>query len=580
MRRMAGSQGGAQGTAARVLGLGALLGVVSGCYAGRGDHAGPDEGADTSGDAGESSDGDDAEPLACDGLTPVVAARPMHRLTPDQYENTMRDLLGDPGFVAEYDATEPVIAERGVRQLRDGAELALGRRDQWTASVFPCDIDVDQDDACADAFIDDFAPRAFRRPLTDAERQWLRGAYLDARAQVGFTDAMEVLAATVLQAPAMIYLEEQGTPIEGAPDEIRKLTDHELASRLSYFLWDTMPDDELRAAADAGGLHGEAVLRGQVERMLQDPRAQGRLQRLMWTWLQLDGGTLHFALEDAAKDAGLYPEYDPALQSAMREELEAFIADVLTGSGSFDQLMTSPRAWVNGPLAALYGVQGPQGPDEWAWVDLPADQRSGILTRAAFLTVFASTAAQSPIRRGTFTLEEVLCLQLGEPPPNVDDSPVDGGEQPGGAGEVLTVRQATDARTSDGQCFGCHSLINPVGYAYEHYDAIGRWQDDEVVSGLPVDSSGNLVGTDVDGPVADALELSSRLAGSAQVRGCFATRWFEEAVGGALGELDGCAQDRIVETFTADGDLRELVTAIALSDSFRHVNLGPIEQGE
>lgn len=552
-----------------------------GCY--RGASADPaDEDPSAGGEQGDTSDAGDSggEPLACDGELPVVAPRPMRRLTPGQYQSTMRDLLGDPGFVAEYDATEPVIAERGVRQLRDGAELALERRAQWTATVFPCDIDGPADDACADAFIDTFAPRAFRRPLSADERQWLLDAYLDARGQLDFTDAMEVLAATILQAPPMIYLEEQGTPIEGAPEELRRLTDHELASRLSYFVWGSLPDDSLREAADAGRLHDEAELRAQVDRMLADPRAESQLQAMMWRWLQLDGGLLHFSLEEASKDPEHFPEYDAALQDAMRTELEAFVSEAIANDGTLEDLLTSTRAYVNGPLAALYGVDaGPTSADEWAWVELPADQRAGMLTRAAFLTVFASTSAQSPIRRGAFTLEEVLCFDPGDPPPNVDDTPVDGGAQPG-TNEVLTVREATEARTSGEDCFGCHAVINPLGFAFENYDAIGRWQDDEVVSGLPVDASGRLSGTDVDGEVHGALELSRRLASSAQVHGCFATHWLESALGGALGELDDCARDRVVESFTAEGSLRELVAAIVLSDSFRHVNLATIEEGE
>lgn len=569
----------ARGDAARgSVALGALLLALSGCYAGRSELPAADEDAPTAGEGEGEDEGEDVgEPLACDGNLPVVAPRPMRRLSPEQYQNTMRDLLGDPGFVAEYDATEPVIAERGVRQLRDGAELALNRRDQWTAEVFPCDIEGPTDDACADAFIDLFAPRAFRRPLAADERQWLSDLYLDARGQLGFTDSMEVLAAAILQAPPMIYLEEQGTPIEGAPEELRRLTDHELASRLSYFLWDTLPDDALREVADGGRLHDEAELRAQVERMLDDPRAHARLQSLVWHWMQLDGGQLHFPLEDADKSAELFPEYGPALQDAMRTELEAFVADVLSGDGSFDDLMTSPRAFVNGPLATLYGVDGgPVAEDEWAWVELPADQRAGVLTRAAFLTVFASVTAQSPIRRGAFTMEEVLCVELGDPPPNVDDSPVDGDGDPGEP-TPKTIRELTEARTGGEECFGCHSVINPVGFAFEHYDAIGRWQDDEVLSGLPVDSSGRLVGTDVDGEVADALQMSQRLAGSAQVRGCFATHWLEEALGGELGALDDCARDRVIEGFVAEGDLRGLVADIVLSDSFRHLNLADIE---
>ncbi len=566
--------------------MGLLLLASTGCYQGVSGFAGEGGDAGTAGDAGsESADDGETEDggvqAGCDGNAPTAAPRPLRRLTPEQYQNTMRDLLGDPGFVAEYDATEPVITERAVRQLRDGAELALGRRAEWSAPVFPCDIEGASDDACADGFIDEFAPRAFRRPLEDAEREWLRGVYLDARAELGFTDAMEVLAATVLQAPAVLYLEELGAPVEGAPETLRRLTDHELASRLSYFLWDTMPDEALRQAADAGELSTEAGLRAAVERLLADPRAEARIQRLLWRWMQLDGGLLHFSLEEAQKRTDLYPEFGPALQEAMRLELEAFVADVLRGDASFEQLLTSNRAYVNGPLAALYGVQGgPTGEDEWAWVELPPGQRAGLFTRAAFLSVFSNTAAQSPIRRGTFTLEEVLCLPLGDPPPDVDDTPIDGGEQPG-SGEVLTVREATEARTQGTECRGCHSLINPVGFAFEHYDAIGRWQDDELVSGRPVDASGELRGTDVDGPVEGAIELSQALAGSAQVRECFAERWLEEALGGELGALDECTKDRVTEAFASRGDLRELVVAIALSDGFRHVDLAaPAGEGE
>lgn len=578
-------EGARTSTRAGALAVGALLLASTGCYGGLSSFAGPGDDGETAGGGGSQGDSDDAgedsgEPAGCDGGAPLVAPRPLRRLTPDQYANTMRDLLGDPGFVAEYDATEPVITERAVRQLRDGAELALSRRSEWTASVFPCDIAGPADDACAEAFVAELAPRAFRRPLLDEERQWLEGVYFDARAQLGFTDAMEVLAATVLQAPAMMYLGEQGTAVADAPDTLRRLTDHELASRLSYFLWDTMPDDALRQAADAGELLTEEGLRAQTERLLDDPRAQARIGRLLWSWLQLDGGMLHFSLEEAQKRADLYPEYGPALQEAMRIELEAFVTDVLANDGSFERLMTSTRAYVNGPLAELYGVQGgPVGEDEWAWVELPAEERAGVLTRAAFLSVFSNTAAQSPIRRGTFTLEEVLCFQLGDPPPDVDDTPIDGGEQPGGAG-TMTVREATEARTGEAQCRGCHSVINPVGYAFEHYDAIGRWQTEEVVSGLPVDASGLLQGSDVDGPVHGAVELSQTLAGSAQVRACFAERWLEEALGGELGALDECAKDRVVEAFTTHGDMRELVTAIVLSDGFRHVNLADAEEGE
>jgi hypothetical protein len=565
----------------------ALLVALAGCYGGRGDFGpeGADGGpgsADDGGDAADGADDGDGPALGCAGGVPIVSPRPLRRLTPTQYENTMRDLFGDPGFIGSYDATETVIAERGVRQLRDGAELALSRQDAWTAPVFPCDITGPTDDACATSFIDDFGARAFRHPISEEERTWLMGVYGDALAEVGFEDAMEVLASTILQAPEVVYLGEFGEPVEGAPDTTRRLSGHELASRLSYFLWDTSPDATLLAAAADGSITTDEGLEAAVAHLLADPRSDERVQRFIWSWMQLDGGQLHFPLEEAGKSAELFPDYGAPLQDAMRTEFEALVETVMRDEGgSFAQLLTSNRAYVNGPLADLYGVVGgPSAPDEWQWVDLDPGQRAGILTRAAFLTVFAGTSSQSPIRRGTFLLEEVLCVNLGDPPPNVDNTAVDGGDSVDDQGNpvVLSVREAVEARTQGAECQGCHVVINPAGFAFEHYDAIGAWQDIETVSGQSVDASGAISGSDVDGPVTDAVDLSQKLADSATVRECFADRWFADALGGATGELDECAHDRVLETFRETGDVRSLVTAIALSDSFRYINLAQEEE--
>ena len=254
----------------------------------------------------------------------------------------------------------------------------------------------------------------------------------------------------------------------------------------------------------------------------------------------------------------------------MRTELEAFVRRVvLEEGGGFEALLTDNRAYVNGPLAALYGVEdGPATADEWEWVELDDGQRGGLLTRAAFLTVFASSDVHSPIRRGVFVMEEVLCNELGEPPPNASDVPVTGGEV---EGEIRTVRQDVEARTQGEPCSTCHSVINPVGFTFEHYDAIGRWQDNALATGLPVDSSGRLVASDVDGAVTDALDLSARLARSERVRGCFADRWMTKALGEAPGPMDACARERVQQRFLETGDVRELLVSIVASEAFRYV---------
>lgn len=516
------------------------------------------------------------EPLDCDLGVPQVAISPLRRMTPSQYRNTVRDLFGDSGYTGPVGDVEPIITERGVRQLRDAAELAVSRRASWTRDVFPCDTSGAANEACVQAFLEQFVPRAFRRPLGDEDRASLTTAYRGAiAAGLTFDEAMEVLVEVVLQSPDFVYVYGRGS--QASTEVIRELTQHELASRLSYFLWDTMPDDALFAAADGGALDG-AGLRDQAERLLGDPRAEAAIQRFFWDWLQLDGGRLHHALEETPKDPTLYPEYGPELKAAMRAELEAFVRDTFERGGSFQDLFTSTRAYVNGPLADVYGVSGPTSADDWQWVDLDASERSGILTRAAFLTVFSSATVQSPIRRGVFVLEEVFCNDIPPPPPNASDVSVEGGEVETDTGEtvVRSVREDVTVRTSDGTCASCHGVINPVGFTFEHYDGIGRYRTEELTTGRTIDSSGQLTGTDVDGALADARELSAAAASSARVQECFANRWFTRAFGREPAALDTCSVEQIAERFRDSGNMRQLLLAIVESDAFRYVNVAEV----
>jgi hypothetical protein len=553
---------------------------LSGCYAGwdgakqsgSASDADPTAAAD---DGGSGEDTGEAPPLdACGGGIPEVAPHAMHRLTPLQYTNTIRDLFGDPEFEASYADLDPIPSLLGVRQLRTDAELVLARRDAWGTDVFGCDTSGAADDACAEAFIDTFGAKVFRRPLTDEERSSFRELYASATGEFTFADAMDVVLASMLGSPQFLYLAELGEPIEGAPQNVRRLGGYEIASRMSYLLWDTMPDDELLAAAEAGELVGREGLRAHAERLLADPRAEGMIQDFMWTWLQLDGGQLHHALEQTDKDEALFPEYGPALQEAMRTEIEALVHDVYFGQSdpTFEALLLSNRAYVNASLAALYGVPGPADDDTWAWVELDPTQRAGLLTRAGFLTVFATSTVQAPIRRGVLVIEEVLCNELGQPPPDVDNSPIEPADDPEGG--TLTVRQAVEERTKTQQCQACHAIVNPAGFAFERYDAIGRWQDAELTSGLPIDSSGELITSDVDGPVADALEMSQKLAGSEKVRECFAGRWLFRATGTSVQDASDCDREQTLTTFAESGDVRELLVNIVLSDSFRFIDTG------
>ena len=497
-----------------------------------------------------------------------IKARPGLRLSSVQYVNTIRDLVGDASFDADLEDEPGLITKRAIRQLRDGAEAVVARRGEWTRKVFQCDTTGSEDLKCRDAFIDDFGTRAFRRPLADTEKGRLRDVYDLAHSEgLDFNDSMEVVLQVILQSPAFVYLFEDG--IAGSTGKVRLLTDHEVASRLSYFLWNSTPDEELLEAAAAGRLSTSDGLVAEAERLLSDPRAKTAVRHYMTDFLQLNGGQLHFPLEEVTKDEDLYPEVDQALLKAMRVETNALIERIVfDGTGSFEDLFTTREAYVNGPLAALYGVDGPSDANTYEWVTLP-ERRAGVLTRAAFLTTYSTATVTAPIRRGAWVRKELLCDQLGEPPPNIDDTPLEGGAN--GEGEVLTIREATDVRTmTEAQCAGCHSLINPLGYPFEEFDAIGRSQDFEVLSGEPVDTATEITGTDFDGPIPDAAAMSAALGASEQARSCFATKVLESSLGGAA--PDACAG--AADTFAADGDINNLLIAIVTSDAFRYLNIG------
>lgn len=310
--------------------------------------------------------------------------------------------------------------------------------------------------------------------------------------------------------------------------------------------------------------------------MLSDERSKPVLRDFLSKWLELDGATILPGLDDTPKDADAYPGFDEVLRQSMRREIESFMDYVMfERDGSLDALFNSTRAYVNGPLAKIYGVSGPSGADEWSWVDLDASQRAGMLTRAGFLAVHANQTATSPIRRGVYLLREVLCFALPPPPANVDNTPVEVTDDDVSGG-ISTVREATAKRTSSPSCAGCHTSINELGFAFEHYDAIGRWQEREVATGSAIDASATLsrAGEGFDGPVDGAIELSARLAGSPEVQRCATEKWFEVALRRSPVALDACSVAGIRAKVAANPSIRELLTAIAESDAFLNVNHG------
>jgi hypothetical protein len=501
-----------------------------------------------------------------DCATPRVGPERIHRLSRQEYTSSIRLLLGNDALEPVLDADRELIATLdAVRKWYVAADGAVPLTASWLSAYGDC---APADAACAVTLYEAFAERAFRRPLEDDERTWLAESWAALPPAASLALRLETIAELILQAPQFLYLYAQGTP-SGA---VNVLNGHERAQRLSYFLWDSLPDAALLSAAKSGELDTSAGMRAQAERMLADERAKPVLRSFLAEWLELDGAAILPSLEDTPKDAESFPDFDDVLRSSLRREIEMFMDHVMfEEDGSLDALFSSTRAYVNAPLARLYGVTGPASADEWTWVDLDPTERAGMLTRAGFLAVHATQNVTSPIRRGVYMLTEVLCVDLPSPPANVDNTPVEATE-----GDAESVREATLKRTSSPSCAGCHTDINELGFAFEHYDAVGSWQDREAATGTVIDATATLSGAGdaVDGPVNGAIELSARLAKSPEVARCVTQKWFEVALRRSPVPLDACSVEKIAAKTAESHSIRELLLAMVESDAFLHVNHG------
>ncbi|MCB9688370.1 MAG: DUF1592 domain-containing protein [Alphaproteobacteria bacterium] len=499
-------------------------------------------------------------PTTSDCVPTGAAEAPLRKLTNTELDHTLGDLLGVDGTARDRlppDGTvhgfENAAATVNVSQLAaDGlmrvSEDATADAD-WTA-LLPCDA-ATGDRACAQTFVDDFGARAFRRPLEPEERDVLLGLY-DAMIGVeGFSSTMALVVQAVLQSPQFLYRIELGEP--GATGEVVPLTDHELATRLSYLLWETTPDDALLAEADAGTLRDG--LDAQIDRLLADPRARRTVSHMAEQWLQITN------LQDLPKDGLSYPSWSPELALDLREETRRFVEhEVFDGDGTLEALLLSRTAFVDGPVAEVYGVQGPPSPDQWVEVQLPADERAGLLTRAALLADAAHADQTSVVHRGKLVYEQLFCGIQPAPPGdlNITLPPLD---------DDLSTRERYARHIQDPACSGCHLNMDPVGLGFEHYDAVGAWRDTEG-NGLPIDASGVVHYGTARGPFDGALELSEKAAGASDVSDCYVTQWVRYGFGRDPATSEACEIDALRASFAADGDILGLLSALPRTEAF------------
>ncbi|MEZ0312944.1 MAG: DUF1592 domain-containing protein [Myxococcota bacterium] len=499
----------------------------------------------------------------------LPSATPLALLSPDQYLRSVRAVLADNAIQAELDPVAgDTLTQIATEKLAAAAEAIVARPSFATLRAGICGGRAPT--ACADDFIASFARRLFRRPASTEELAWLRDRFDKAATDLGADDALNVVAEIILQAPQTLYLRVDGIPGEG---DLRFLDGYERAGRLAFFLWDGAPDDALLEAA-AQGLGDDEALRAQVDRMLTDPRAREPMVQRFVDWLELDGSNLHTPLEQTRTNPDKFPADSESLRAAMRIETEALVERALfERDGSIDWLLNTRDAYVNGELADLYGVAHlAEDPATFVWTELPASERAGLFTRAAFLSLYANPNVQSPIKRGAFLVKRTLCVALGDPPPNVDDRPIEGGASPG---VVTSTREAVTNKTKDASCSACHAFLNPFGYALGTYDALGAFATSETVNasdGTPhqfsIDAAVTLPGGEAGLAVNGPVELSDYLANNEEVYQCFAKRWFGSAFARAPSRDEECALRVMGAELASSKRLGDFIVALVRSEAF------------
>lgn len=495
------------------------------------------------------------------------------RLSHVEYENTARDLLAAPqslGITSTFipDSTSTTFSNNGgdlvvtsaqwqdyqtaAEELARRATLSLAALTSAAGGTLP------SDDA---QLIAALGRRAFRRALTPAEQ----GAYeaLFAEGATFYPSLAPRLAGArvvlegLLQSPHFLYRLELSTTSAG---DVVPLSADELASRLSYALWQSMPDEALLEAAASGALLTVDGYTAQATRLLGDDRARDAVQQFHAQLL----GQSKFA--DITRSTTLFPEFSIGLRESMRQEQVRFLDDVVfTRAGGLDALLTTPASYVDANLARVYGLSGTFDAS-FKRVTFDDGRRAGLFTQVGFLAAYATSTDSDPIHRGVFLNHKVLCAPLPAPPNGVPPLPRPDPNVP------KTLRTRITEYTGVGTCgAGCHgTMINPVGFAFEHYDALGRWREQET-NGLPIDATDTYFFIDgASRTFNGALELGTAMAEEAMAHRCYAQHWVEFLHGRALGTEDAAMIDRVGRASQKDKlPVTTLLRLLVESESFK-----------
>jgi hypothetical protein len=512
-----------------------------------------------------------------DGSAATVGPSPLRRLSNNEYLNALHDLFpAQSPTLPELPADIPVADFDNAAQGQQPSDVRIARYEA-IATIYAEGATVDTptvhalvgcDDwttpdlatSCATKLVDGMGGRLFRRLLSAAEHDRFLANFRTWQTAVDFEGAARLTLSAMLQSPQFLYRAEP-QPSNQPPGTVIAVEPYAMASRLSFFLWESVPDQALLDAASRNELATEDQLREQAERMLQDDRAR----RLLWSfhrqWLGLDRILLD---EHRVRTPAVDAQWSDATPPAALMESRLFVENTLVQGGSFRDLLTSRRAWVNGEMARIYGVPVAGDPAAWTETSLPEGERSGLLTRTSFLAGFAHRGATSPPVRGNGIQLRLLCQLPLSPPPGVDLSqpmatPAQGPQ---------TNRMLFEARTRPAMCQACHASLNGFGFGFENYNAAAHFQTME--SGLPIDAKGTIHGTDVDGPFDGAIALSEALSRSEVVHHCATEQLLRYALGRAPDDVELPTITTLAKKFMeSGGDERALMKSIVTAPSFR-----------
>ena len=442
----------------------------------------------------------------------------------------------------------PEPADRAGSAGRGAGETASRER------IFTCRPDGPRDEAaCADEILAVLARRAFRRPATGDDLDVLRYFYGEGRRAGGFEGGIQRAIESLLVDPEFLFRIERD-PEDAAPGSPYRLSDVELASRLSFFLWSSIPDDELLAVAEAGRLRDPAVLERQVQRMLADERSRVLVDSFTAQWLHLR------RMRTVTPDVQAFPAFDDNLREALVRETELFVESQMREDRSVVELLTADYTFVNERLARHYGMPGVYG-SRFRRVPLGDGARRGLLGHGSILTVTSLATRTSPVVRGKWVLENILGTPPPPPPPDVPDLP----EREAGEAQ-RSLRARLEAHRANPVCSACHARMDPLGFALEHFDAVGKWRTAE--GGVPIDASGALPdGTTFDGlpGLRDVL-----LARQDEFVTTVAEKLLTYALGRGIEHYDRPALRAIVRDAAADGyRWSSLVLGVARSLPFQ-----------